>query len=407
MGYADPTRMRDGLVRTAALTAPTVGTLTLDSYTRLGQYASVRSSMARGEELNGYPIVTTDPEVTKAVIHGLTGEDFQIQVRHGSPAPLDILGAMMRTGLYATEGGPLSYCLPYGSLPVRESVENWRRGCEMLAALRAPDIEPHLETFGGCLLGQLCPPSLLVAVSVLEGIFFRRHGLRSVSLSYAQQTDDEQDIHAVAALRTLAAEYLHEVEWHVVLYTYMGLFPATPAGAGLLAERAARLARDAGADRLIVKTTAEAHRIPTITENIAALRDAARHAEPVTARDQHRAAPTTENEVLPEARALIEAVLDLSSDIGTALVRAMHRGVIDVPYCLHPDNAGLAGSHIDAHGRLAWSRVGAMPLRPASGSRSEPTSARLLADLSYVADRFDRRAGADADRLPRTPVRKA
>ena len=59
----------------------------------------------------------------------------------------------------------------------------------------------HLETFGGCLLGQLCPPSLLVAISVLEALFFVQHGLRSVSLSYAQQTHPAQDIEALAALR--------------------------------------------------------------------------------------------------------------------------------------------------------------------------------------------------------------
>ena len=78
------------------------------------------------------------------------------------------------------------------------------------------------------MLGQLCPPGLLVAISVLEGLFFRQHGMRSVSLSYAQQTNPDQDEEAVAALRRLAAECCRDVDWHVVLYTYMGVFPRTP-----------------------------------------------------------------------------------------------------------------------------------------------------------------------------------
>ena len=61
------------------------------------------------------------------------------------------------------------------------------------------------------MMGQLCPPSLLVAISVLEGLFFRQHGLRSISLSYAQQTSPAQDDEAVAALTSLADELLPDV----------------------------------------------------------------------------------------------------------------------------------------------------------------------------------------------------
>lgn len=139
-------------------------------------------------------------------------------------------------------------------------------------------MEPHLETFGGCMLGQLCPPSQLVAISVLEALFFCRYGIRSVSLSYAQQTHPEQDREAVAALRRLCAELLPTPNWHVVIYAYMGVYPTTDAGAYLLLDQATRLAVDSGSERLIVKTVAESRRIPTIAENVAALESAARTA---------------------------------------------------------------------------------------------------------------------------------
>jgi methylaspartate mutase epsilon subunit len=99
-----------------------------------------------------------------------------------------------------------------------------------LAERQEQSVTWHIETFGGCMLGQLCPPELLVALSVLEAIFFARHGLMSVSLSYAQQTNAEQDVEALAALRTLAMRHLPGIEWHLVLYSWMGLFPRTAAG---------------------------------------------------------------------------------------------------------------------------------------------------------------------------------
>ncbi|WP_327379047.1 methylaspartate mutase (plasmid) [Streptomyces sp. NBC_01216] len=387
MGFSDPAAMRSGLATVAALPAATAGTITVDSYTRLRDYAALREALAAGETLNGYPIVTAGNRTTRAVTRGLTDDDFQIQVRHGCPDPLDIVRSMTNAGLYATEGGPLSYCLPYGRLPVAESVENWRRTCDLLASQRHPDTEPHLETFGGCLMGQLCPPELLIAVSILEGLFFRQHGLRSVSLSYTQQTHHAQDRQALTALRTLAGDYLTGIDWHIVLYTYMGMFPTTPHGARRLRRQAARLAVEGHADRLIVKTAAEAHRIPTTAENSTALLDAA--ADLTAPADR----PVRENDdratrVVDDARTLIEATLELSPDVGDALTGALRRGYLDVPFCLHPDNPGRAISHIDRTGRLRWLSVGSMPLHAGHGPAA-PTSTTLLADLAHVAGRFD------------------
>ncbi|MFC7617372.1 hypothetical protein ACFQV2_32085 [Actinokineospora soli] len=65
--------------------------------------------------------------------------------------------------------------------------------------------------------------------------------------------------------------------------------------------------------------------------------------------------------------------------------------MLDVPYCLHPDNAGLSRSVLDATGSLRWSRVGRMPLpRPAAvpGGSGSP-SADLLSALSYVERKYD------------------
>ncbi|MEJ8641971.1 methylaspartate mutase [Streptomyces sp. MS1.HAVA.3] len=405
MGFGDPQRMRAGLLATRHADATTVGTLTLDSFTRVGDLESAARALREGIGLNGYPIVTYDAQTTGRVLHGVLDAEFPVQVRHGSARPQHIFRALAGAGLSATEGGPVSYCLPYGRTPLDESVRNWSECCELLLQVRGSGVEPHIETFGGCMLGQLCPPGELVAISVLEALFFYRHGLRSISVSYAQQTHAGQDEEAVASLRALCAELLPEARWHVVVYAYMGLYPTTPGGSLDLLARAAELAVTGGAARLIVKTVAESHRIPTIAENVQALEHAARSARArwTVRADAPAGSPRagTDSQVHHEARALVEAVLNCHADIGRALVIAFKRGLLDVPYCLHPDNAGRARSHIGPDGRLGWAELGALPLTGVVEHRRAPsiTSSGLMQALSYVQGKFDA-AALERDRRP-------
>ncbi len=397
MGMATPAEMGAGLRAVKAAGPHTVGTITVDSFTRTGDLAATRRALFGGERLNGYPIATHDVAVTRAMLEQVWDPAFPVQVRHGSASPAAIVAAMCDIGMDATEGGPVSYCLPYGRTPLTESVDAWRDATQRLAGLADEGMDPHVESFGGCMLGQLCPPSLLVAISVLEAMFFRQNGIRSVSLSLTQQTSHTQDLEALVALRRLAAERLTDVDWHVVLYGYMGLFPTTPAGARLLIERSAALAVQGGAHRLIVKTLVESLRIPTVAENVEALGLAAAAAPrgPDTARHRptgsDRVDPAAgDTEVLREARTLVDATLSLDDDLGRALVLAFRTGVLDVPHCLHPDNAGASRSAIDQDGRVRWVVAGRMPVttHPQPHPLKTP-SAALLEALEHTRRHHD------------------
>ncbi|WP_327371823.1 methylaspartate mutase [Streptomyces sp. NBC_01217] len=391
MGFAAPEAMRAGLLATRNAAATTVGTITLDSYTRTGDRAAADRALRDGADLNGYPLVNHSPATTRAVLDGIRDRDFPVQVRHGSAAPQHIFRALAKTGIAATEGGPVSYCLPYGRTPLEQSVRNWQEGCELALGLRQFGLEPHLETFGGCMLGQLCPPGMLVAMSVLEALFFHHHGIRSLSVSYAQQTNFDQDREAVLALRRLCAELLPDTRPHVVVYAYMGVYPATPEGAFALLGEAAGLAVATGAQRLIVKTEAEASRIPTVAENVAALEHAATVAGAPSAAPPPD--PGGDSQTYAEAAALVEAVRNLHPDLGEALLVAFRRGYLDIPYCLHPDNSGRTRSAIDAAGRLRWTALGALPLAGLVETGPEQpalTSSGLLTALAHMRTRFDR-----------------
>ncbi|MDX6410321.1 MAG: methylaspartate mutase epsilon subunit [Gaiellaceae bacterium] len=393
MGFSAAERMREGLEAVKRAAGSTAGTITLDSFTRINRHASAQRHLDEELTLNGYPIVAYGAEATRTMLEGIESFDFPIQVRHGSADPREIFASMLDAGLYATEGGPISYCLPYSRMPLSEAVPFWRESSEILAAGQAEGKPVHMETFGGCLLGQLCPPSLLVAVSLLEGVFFRTHGLRNISLSYAQQTSPAQDREAVAALRRLADEFLPEVDWHVVIYTYMGLFPNTLEGAQALLDESVRLATESEAERLIVKTALEAFRIPTIEENVEALERAATLSSTVRrmsmADGLYFDMNEADSETYIEARALIEAVLELDPDIDTALLKAFERGILDIPFCLHPDNRNEARSLIDGEGQLHWLDTGQMPLPSPHHSADLLTSDGLLKSLNYTASRYD------------------
>src|SRR5689334_14302501 len=395
MGMADPEAMAAGIAAVAGLDRPTVATVTVDSYTRVGDHSAAARALMSGAPLNGFPIVSHGPQRT-ALVAAAAGDDVPVQVRHGSALPGAILAAAAEAGLAASEGGPVSYCLPYGRTPLVEAVGHWADATEMFGEMVADrGGRAHLETFGGCLLGQLCPPSLLIATSVLEALFFVQHGLRSVSLSYAQQTHPVQDIEALAALDHLATELLPDVvDRHLVLYTYMGVFPRRVEGARSLLADSARIAVLGGAQRLIVKTETEAHRIPTVAENLTALTagaDWAAHARRDTDLPDRHAVDFSQ--VLDEARTLVQAVLALSPDVGRALVQAFASGTLDVPYCLHADNAGQSRGAIDADGRLYWAHAGRMPVRIPAGRRATAvTSGGLLRMLNHTAERHDRAA---------------
>ncbi|MFF2184739.1 methylaspartate mutase [Streptomyces sp. NPDC058155] len=402
MGFGLPADMRAGLAATKAAAATTVGTVTVDSYTRVGAAAAARDALRDGTGLNGYPIATHDPATTRQVLAGIRDPGFPVQVRHGSAVPQAIFAALMAVGIDATEGGPVSYCLPYGRTPLDESIRNWERCCEAFAQLRDLGLEPHLETFGGCMLGQLCPPSQLVALSVLEALFFHQHGLRSVSVSYAQGSHPEQDREAVHALRRLCTELL-PADWHVVVYAHMGMYPRTPAGATRLLGQAAELAVSTGSERLIVKTVAESVRIPTVAENVTALE----HAGAVAASAARTPAlgPAADNgsamladsQIYREAYAFVDAVLNTHPDIGKALSLAFKQGNLDIPYCVHPDNSGRSRSYLDDEGRIGWADIGSLPLGRLVERRRPRTvtSEDLLRALSFVQRKFDAMNPAD------------
>jgi methylaspartate mutase epsilon subunit len=390
MGVISPEKMRQGLLQVKRAKAATVGTITVDSYTRTKQLHLAEQAIRNNEPLNGYPISSHPINTSKSVIENVQNEMFPIQVRHGSALPEHIFKSIIDIGLDATEGGPISYCLPYGRVKLNKAIQAWRSCSEMVAEHSSSNYSVHIESFGGCMLGQLCPPSLLIAISVLECIFFETYGVKSMSLSYTQQTSTQQDTEALLAMRKLANEFLNQdTDWHIVLYAYMGVFPDTISGCNKLQKSAVQLAKNGQANRLIVKTIAEAQRIPTFKENIEALelsQSVWNSANNTNKADSN--SNSNNDNVYLEAKTLILDTLNLHSDISQALLLTFGKGVLDVPFCLHPDNKNLSRSYIDGTGKLVWADNGKMNVKKIT-NRKNINHNDLMRMLTYKKLKFD------------------
>ncbi len=390
MGMASVRDMRKGIKSVRDLKIPAIGTITLDSYTRMGQFEEAKKALRAGLDLNGFPLLAYSCQEIIDSLSSLASEDFLIQVRHGTAKPEKIFKRLVQCNLFVTEGGPVSYCLPYSRTPLEEAISSWKKACLILADYPT---KSHLESFAGCILGQLCHPSILVALGILEALFFQKNGLRDISLSYAQQYSIFQDLAAVSAQKRLAHLYLSkELSWHIVIYTFMGLFPETRKGYERILEESVNLATLSGAKRLIVKTYEESFQIPSVDSNLIAL---------TKAYDFYSVSPKNANYdeeeeelIFSQSKTLIDAVLNLDKKIENGLYKAFKAGYLDVPFCLHPDNQRLATCRIDQRGYLQWISVGKLPIKPKNDSfqafsTSPLTSHRFLQMLEFNRKKFD------------------
>ena len=389
MGMASLQNMKKGLIAVKELDASTVGTITLDSYTRTQQFEKAEKALRSGLDLNGFPLLCYSHQKIKEELSCLIENDFLIQVRHGTAHPEKIFQYLVECNLFLTEGGPVSYCLPYGRSSLKDSIHSWEKGCQILAKYSP---KSHLESFAGCILGQICHPTIRVALGILEGLFFQENGLLDISLSYAQHYSISQDIAAIFALKKLAQHYFSKnMAWHVVVYTFMGIFPQTLKGHQDILRESVYLARSTNVKRIIVKTHEESFQIPSIKSNLKALKKAYEYS--LTSLPTMTYDRDEEQIIFSQAKAIIDCVLNLHKKLNVGLLIAFQKGYLDVPFCLHQDNLRLATCEIDSKGYLQWVSIGNLPFKITEEQNhlkhNALSSHRFLEMLRYNQIKFD------------------
>jgi methylaspartate mutase epsilon subunit len=286
-------------------------------------------------------------------------------------------------------------------VPLPMSLECWREVDAACGTLAKAGVIVDRELFG-TLTGVLVPPSLSLAITLLEAILAAREGVRCLSIAYPQGGTLAQDVAALRAIPRLARRYLPPtVEVFPVLHQFMGVFPRARDKADALILYGGLIGRLGGAAKIITKTNQEAYGIPDVEANIAGIRTTRLATSDLL--DFVRADPDHVEEeqqwIESEVDELVQPIL-AAEDTAAAIAHAFAAGTLDIPFSASIHAHSQVTPQRDSTGAIRYQEVGALPfgrstlqrhaqlLDTPTRHRDAPTQAitTILRDIHYFAD---------------------
>lgn len=379
--------------------------LTIDSYTRHNQYDTAKQLLRRSEEegknyLNGYPLVSHGYALTRELYSGL---NKPVSLRHGTPDARLLVEVAIASGIVEIEGGGICYCFPYSErFPLDRALLYWQY-VDRVCAVNSTEVAPiHRESFGP-LSATLVPPTIAVAIQIIEALLAAEQGVTSFAVSFGQTGSLIQDIATAHVLKTLTCEYLRmfgfeSMQTYLVYHQWMGPFPPQRAKAAALIAGSSVIASIISADKIVVKTVDEALGIPDASINADAVDTVGymfrtfRCAQPFTS-------PLIEKEIRlidSETRSILQTIFSMPDDVfWESVFKAFQLGCVDVPFSPHADNANKLISMRDSNGSIRISDRGNVPisdedaeqervLLQSSGRDFGKTYERLLSDINIM-----------------------
>jgi methylaspartate mutase epsilon subunit len=399
-GVGGHDEMRSLLQQLEAGAAPDLLPVTIDSHTRLRHFDVAATTLRTSpSNLNGYPLVS----------HGWQrGRELNacvrapLQIRHGSPDARDLFAVAIASGITAFEGGGISYNLPYcKNVPLPVSLEAWREVDAACGTLARAGVIVDRELFG-TLTAVLVPPSLSLAITLLEAVLAAREGVRCLSIAYPQGGALAQDVAALRAIPRLARRYLPPtVEVFPVLHQFMGVFPRNRDKADALILYGGLTGRLGGAAKIITKTNQEAYGIPDVEANIAGIRTTRLATSDLLdfVRVDQSQVQQEQQWIESEVDELVEPIL-AADDTATAIAQAFAAGTLDIPFSASIHAHSQVTPQRDSTGAIRYLEAGALPfgrstlqrharlLGACPGHHDAPTQAieSMLRDINYFAD---------------------
>lgn len=316
--------------------------LTIDSNTRLNDYATAKKMLRLSEEndmdmLNGYPLVTHGYRTTRKMI---THFNKPVSLRHGTPDARLLIETAIASGIFEIEGGPITYLLPYSkNFPLDKAFLYWKyveRVCANYSDMNEPI---NRESFGP-LTATLVPPAITIVIQLLEMLLSLEEGVKSFSVSFSQQGSMNQDIVTGAVLKKLARHYAQQIGCedaaiHLVYHQWMGAFPTNKDFAEQLINISTVIAAMVGADKIITKTREEATGIPTKEANAKTVADTQYSLGILNGLP--KIVDECEEEILTlTVTAIMEAVFNDPADtLWRKVFNCIKSGIIDVPFSPH------------------------------------------------------------------------
>jgi methylaspartate mutase epsilon subunit len=340
---------------------------TIDSYTRDNAYEKAQSGLDDAREsgedtLNGFPAVNHGVEGCRELIESV---DAPIEVRHGTPDARLLAMITFAGGFQSFEGGPISYNIPYTKEhDLEATIEHWQFVDRLAGAYTERGVTINREPFGP-LTGTLVPPSIAIAIMLIEGKLAATQGVRSLTLGYGQVGNVVQDVAALCSLRDLGEDYLPEdVNVTTVFHEWMGGFPPDEARANGVIGLGAATAAIARPDKVITKSPQEFQGVPTKEANAAGLRTTRQLMDMVIEQNIDIDGIARERDLIfRSVRCLLDRVEELGDgDLARGTVRAFESGELDVPFAPSDSASGDVLPARDDEGRVRILQFGDLAL---------------------------------------------
>ncbi|EHP31204.1 methylaspartate mutase, E subunit [Sulfurimonas gotlandica GD1] len=343
--------------------------LTIDSNTRLNDYATAKKMLRLSEEneidmLNGYPLVNHGYRTTRKMI---THFNKPVSLRHGTPDARLLIETAIASGIFEIEGGPITYLLPYSkNFPLDKAFLYWKY-VEKICANYSKLNEPiNRESFGP-LTATLVPPAITIVIQIIEMMLSLEEGVKSFSVSFSQTGSMNQDIVMGAVIKKLARHYAQEINCadatiNLVYHQWMGAFPTNKDYAEQLINMSTVIAAMVGADKIITKTREEASGIPTKEANAKTVANTQYTLGILNGLPN--IVDKEEEEILTlEVHAIMEAVLNDPADtLWRKAFNSIKSGIIDVPFSPHIINHNEMITIRDAKKNIRIIKRGNVPI---------------------------------------------
>ncbi len=343
--------------------------LTIDSNTRLNDYAMAKKMLALSEEnemdmLNGYPLVNHGYRTTRKMI---THFNKPVSLRHGTPDARLLVETALASGIFEIEGGPITYMLPYSkNFPLDKAFLYWKyvdKVCAKYSTLNEPI---NRESFGP-LTATLVPPCIVIVIQLIEMLLSIEEGVKSFSVSFSQNGSMMQDIVTSNVLKKLAREYANmfggeDAIINLVYHQWMGAFPRNKELSDSLINTNTVIAAMVRADKIIIKTRDEAFGIPTMQCNAQSVANTKYTLRTLKGLPVISDEAEEENLEL-EVRAIMDAVFNDPADtLWRKVFNTIKSGLIDVPFSPHIINHNAVITIRDDEGNIRIIDKGNLPL---------------------------------------------
>lgn len=344
---------------------------TIDAYTRQNRYEEgekgIQESKRAGRSLmNGFPAVNWGVANCRKVVESV---DLPLQARHGTPDTRLLAEIIHAGGFTSNEGGGISYNVPYAkAVSIEKSLAYWQYADRLVGFYEENGVHINREPFGP-LTGTLMPPSMAIAVGIIEALLAAEQGVKSITVGYGMCGNMMQDVAAVIALRELTKEYMKTYGYNdayitTVFHQWMGGFPPDESRAYGLISLGSTIAALSGATKVIVKTPHEAFGIPTKEANAGGIK-ATQMVLHLLKGQRYPNSEGLKQEIeliKAETKCIMDETFRLGNgDLFQGTVKAFEAGVIDIPFAPSKYNAGKVMPARDDNGAIRYLMLGNVP----------------------------------------------